>query len=463
VLDASLTGADELDKIAHELAHTAQFAYDFNEASWLKESTATWVAYKVDLNLRQPTPYQYSWLPGLFASLDKTLTRETDDNAYASWLYLQFASMEKGDGVVTEIWKAAAADGVQGANAADQVFPFADHFDKFAVRNWNEDPVKPQYKTADTNFPGNGPILRNSVKTLEGGQKDSLDVNLSPLASAYFQYDFTPTVRDITFDNALQGYSDAHVWAIKTIAGKDQPPEDWTNSAKKEFCRNIPEQDVTRIILIVSNNNMTDSLSNTDPSKMTAGSTGCSGWTGTMSATESWDLEGGHGTGTSTFTGTWTIDPDGNADCPPKSPDGCVLLRPSGTISWTWDSHHAQPKCDQTTSGTKAAGTETHDDQQLFYMRPLDKDHIQYWGWASFQAPELSCINLILIGAAPPSFFHIDEGSAKANGPDGTGGTCFNSDWQIDTKATKISGTCISYKYEHSFASFTWDLTRVGP
>ena len=55
------------------------------------------------------------------------------------------------------------------------------------------------------------------------------------------------------------------------------------------------------------------------------------------------------------------------------------------------------------------------------------------------------------------------EDAAKANGPDGTGGNCFNSDWQIDSKATKIAGSCVSYKYQHSFASFEWNLTRVGP
>ena len=171
--------------------------------------------------------------------------------------------MDKGDGIVTSVWEAAAADGEQGAKAVDQVLPFADNFDEFAVRDWNEEPVKPLYKSVDSTFPGYGPEFRNSVSTLEGGMEDALNVDLPPLAAAYYRYDFPDTVRDITFDNTLAGYADAHVWAIKTVNDEEQPPEDWTNSAKKKFCRNIAEQDVSRIIVIVSNNSMNDDLRGT--------------------------------------------------------------------------------------------------------------------------------------------------------------------------------------------------------
>jgi hypothetical protein len=58
VIDAGRDHNVRLDSIAHELAHTAQFAYDRDESVWLMESTATWVAYKVDQKLDLPTPDQ---------------------------------------------------------------------------------------------------------------------------------------------------------------------------------------------------------------------------------------------------------------------------------------------------------------------------------------------------------------------------------------------------------------------
>jgi hypothetical protein len=172
VVDAAASGDDLVDTIAHELAHAGQFAYDQTEASWLKESTATWVAYKVMKKLGLTPGYAYRRLDSFFAGLDKPLARLDDKNAYGSWLYFLFASMEAGDGVVTDIWKAAAADGVQGPMAVDSVFPFDKHFADFAVRNWNQDPVAPQYKSADKTFPsGYQPQIRNTVKTLDAARR----------------------------------------------------------------------------------------------------------------------------------------------------------------------------------------------------------------------------------------------------------------------------------------------------
>ncbi len=463
VVDARGDREKTIDTIAHELAHTAQFAYDLYETSWLMESTATWVAYKVDQKLGIEPTYQHAWLPQLFHTLDKTLTRESDDNAYASWLYFQYASMEQGNGVVTDIWQAAAAEGEQGYKAADQVFPFEKYFAGYALRDWNQDPVQPQYKSVDETFPGREPKIRNSVKTLEGGKDDVLNANLPALASAYFEYDFPPSVLDITFDNYLDGYADARVWAIKKIRGEWKPPEDWSGTARQKFCRNVPESDVSSIVLVVSNVNTTDPLDVPDGPKMTAGTTGCSGWSGTMTATESWDLEGGHGTGTSTFTGIWILDEAGDARCGPNAGDKCVLYRPTGTIGWTWDSHYGSPKCDETTSGSLAANSEKFNDQQLLYFRPVANDRLQYWGGGFFAVPGLKCLNLILVGANPPGFFDISEQASSANGADGTGGNCYNQDWQIDASADTISGSCVAYKYQHSSASFEWHLTRVGP
>ena len=472
VVDGSRSRSDTLDTIAHELAHASQFAYDMDESSWLMESTATWVAFKVMKALKLTPEFQYRWLPQTFNGMDETLTRETNGNEYASWLYFLFASMEKGDGVVTDIWKAAAADGEQGYKAVDQVFPFADHYQDYAVRNWNEDPVTPQYRKADGTFPGSRqPNIRNSTQTLGGTQKDILNVNLPPLASAYFKYDFQDSARDVTFDNYLQGYADAHVWAIQKINGEWKKPEDWTAAAKKRFCRNIPEDDLSSIILVVSNNSTTTNLDVADGPKMSAGTSGCSGWRGTMKATGTWGGNGGmsHGSGTSTFTGVWLMDESFDSGCDPASTDPCPsVYRPTGTISWTWDSHifktNGAPFCDVTTSGSLAAGQEKYPERplQALHFLALDPKHLQYWGGGAFTVPDLKCANTLVGGTIPSSFFEIDQRASTANGTQADGSTCFSTNWQIDTTAGTISGSCWAYNFPNNRQQFEWNLTRVG-
>ena len=467
VIDSGRTDDDMIDTIAHELAHASQFAYDTNESSWLMESTATWVAFKVDKKLGKVPAYQYKWLPQLFNGFDQPLTRLASGNAYASWLYFLFASMENGDGVVTDIWKAAAADGEQGYKAVDQVFPFANHFADFAVRNWNADPVKPRYKTADDTFPSQyQPRIANEVKTLEGGKVAELDAHLPPLASAYFQYDFPASVRDVTFDNSLVADPGAHVWAMKKVGGEWQPPEDWTALATKKLCRDIPTDDVSTLVLVVSNAGTTDDLTVPEPPKLTAGTAGCSGWQGTMKMNVTWKTGGSNGTATSSFSGLWVID-DTLTNCDPASTDPCTtVLRPTGTVNWTWDAHLlGTPPCNETTSGTQPAGQERVPlaPGQLLFIRPVDSGHIQYWGTGWFdQGVELKCGDLEM-GGAPGSYFEL---ASEANGtvPVGSdGGTCRNRIWTIETKADTMSGSCVDYKYWSGTETYEWSLTRIGP
>lgn len=113
---------------------------------------------------------EYNYLPEFFDGLHRKLTRDTDDdlNRYGSWLFFFFASMEQGDGIVTSIWQQAATPGQQNEDAVDLAFPFIDNFDDFTVRNWNQEPVEPQYKgppPASPNFPtGLKPDLHKTKK-----------------------------------------------------------------------------------------------------------------------------------------------------------------------------------------------------------------------------------------------------------------------------------------------------------
>jgi hypothetical protein len=261
VLNASEADPDNMvDTIAHELAHAGQFAYDRYETSWLKESTASWVAYRIMKKLELKPTYAYDRAWGFYLGLDRPLTRLTDHNAYGSWLYFQHLAMEEDASVIAAIWEAASAEGVQGEKAVDQVLAFDQHFPEFAVRNWNQHPVEPEYWTVDKTFPD---YLKPGIRSghvLEGGQNARLDPALPPLAAAYFDLSFQPSARSVTFTNALVGVPGAHVWAIKNIAGTWERPEDWSQQATKKFCRDTASEDLSRLIVIVSNASMTDPL-----------------------------------------------------------------------------------------------------------------------------------------------------------------------------------------------------------
>jgi hypothetical protein len=100
-----------------------------------------------------------------------------------------------------------------------------------------------------------------------------------PLSAFYYAYEFKDAVRKVTFENAFAGVAHAHVWAIRKIRDTWVKPEDWTADAKKEFCRDAADQDLTGLVIIVSNSAMQDELP-TSETRVVAETTGCTGWVG---------------------------------------------------------------------------------------------------------------------------------------------------------------------------------------
>jgi Family of unknown function (DUF6055) len=255
-----------LATIAHELAHVTQHNYDVDEGviGGIGEATATWVEYKVvkALGMTPGLPYGYldpsaNTSEAMFDQLHVTLT--SPRSAYASWLFYYYASMELGNDVVTRIWQSAGPIGFDGIKAVNSVVPLEEHFPKFAVRNWNHD-VPRQYVDDDSTFPSR---LRPNPITLmpSGPATTELNEPVASLAAQYYHYSsFDESVRRVTFENLSLGLPHAHVWALKKIGNDWKPPEDWTNQEQQILCRDIPSDDVTELVLIVSNSDMSNEL-----------------------------------------------------------------------------------------------------------------------------------------------------------------------------------------------------------
>lgn len=246
-----------LDTVAHELTHVSQYAYDTGEASWLYESTATWVAYRIMKDLGRVPKYAYNRATELYDDLDRPLDREAkgDNDKYGAWLFFQHAAMDRGDQIVSQVWDEAATPGKQGIHAVDAVFPLDDNFDTFTVRNWNDEPVPAQYKDApDNTFPTTlHPDLSRNMN-LPGEADQTLDIPVEKLSAIYYRYTFGLAVRHIIVENNLVQTDGAHVWLLKKIAGDWKPPEDMEGNPVDTFCRDSEEdQDLEELIVIVSN------------------------------------------------------------------------------------------------------------------------------------------------------------------------------------------------------------------
>jgi hypothetical protein len=291
VIDAAVSGDRLTSNIAHELFHTGQFSYDAYDSEWLMDATAAWGEFRVMQKLNASRQDNYDYLPKFFKELDKTLTRnpEGDLNRYASWLYFYFASMQKGDGIVTQIWEAAAAEGEQGERAVDQVFPFDPNFDDFTVRNWNEKPpLTTAYKDKDATFPQRveGKDLKPSAYQIffAGPDESKFEDTLEPLSAHYYRHTFGAPVHSVIFHNKLNGKPQAHLWGIAKVDGEWQAPEDWTDIEEKIWCMDVPGQHLDELIVIFSNSDMTGKLTSSE-SSVEARASGCNNWRGTIRRT----------------------------------------------------------------------------------------------------------------------------------------------------------------------------------
>jgi hypothetical protein len=256
VIDLAVSGGLLTSHIAHELAHTSQYQYDFTESAWLKDSTATWAAYRVLQKLELvPTP-AYEYLPKLFAALDSPITRDDDDdNRYAAWLYVQSLAIRHGDAIAKTVFEKMAADGVQGSEAVDSAYPFAENFGDFALGNWNEHTAD-RYRDSDRTFPSDQPPLDLDV-TLANGAVRSLGFETGPLSADYARLRFSDDVGLVMIESQLAALAAAcactpSVWLVELIGAEWKEPFLLTEDTYR-YCRTRQGENIEELIVVVAN------------------------------------------------------------------------------------------------------------------------------------------------------------------------------------------------------------------
>ena len=274
LINKSLSPDMLFSTMAHELAHVSQLALDVDERTrmWLVESTAEWVAYKVTKASGKTPAWGYSLLdparaadhdfPPLYAVLGDPLIDYA--RRYPAWLFFHSASLDAGDGIVKAIWRRAAAEpGAQGQRAVDAVMPFKDHFPRFAMRNWNHDlvPDTYRYQAKDTSFPTHlRPRLRVNPAIFGGPAIEELTEPVPRLAAKYYRFQFLDPVRRVTIQNPYVKLENAHVWGFRRVGSVWKEPEDWSDTWERVFCRDTMDENVTELVIVVSNSDLDEEI-----------------------------------------------------------------------------------------------------------------------------------------------------------------------------------------------------------
>jgi hypothetical protein len=471
IMISSTTPASYLkQRLAHELMHAGQHAYDSHEALWLGDTTANWGAWRVLQELGESRQPLFDLLDVFFMELDQSLLRDPgylELPRYRAWLYFMFASMETDDGIVTRIWEEAAKNGVQNEKAVDAIFPFDEHFDDFSVWNWNDKPpLVKTYRDAkgDANFPGHlrlQPRGPGRVHTfMSSPLKDEIELGLDGLSANYIEYTFDDSVRTIVFDSKLFGQANMHVWALVKVGLTWKDPQDWTGERRKEFCRDDPTENVTELVLIFSYTSTTQSIVPSKPI-VEGQAQGCIGWKGTITMTHT-DILGGFST-TITNTADVTFRPYDNdgqdavgnptVQYPCQLGDGtdCLLYFPTGTIAWTFDDIWDFPPdlhCEDHKAGSYPAGNIVFYYDQILELYPDDQGRFHYYGHG-----------------LDPTLIHRDCGAQSDIAPAASWFEAPETEnYHIFQFESVISG---SYRFEIPFEGEVWDwqwnLRRIGP
>jgi hypothetical protein len=209
-----------------------------------------------------------SYDPGRFAEYQGTshpLQETLEDNQYDSFVWPLFMEQEGGDGTVANAWAAIDGKGNHAAitDAIDSQLPFKAHFRDFAVRDWNDDelanvigPMLPLGAVGDPRREPDG-ARRDANAILRPNQRgDPLLVSMTGIRSLAIHY------RDLQVDHTVgqvnldfsglgpRGSLDIDLLAYTQAGGwqRHQVVDD-----KIQFCRNVPADAVTEIVVVLSN------------------------------------------------------------------------------------------------------------------------------------------------------------------------------------------------------------------
>ena len=285
VFDATY-GAPDRWAVAHELTHTFQFAYRYHGScdsynNW-DEAVANWGASY--LYPRDDNEHYYPWLL-------RDPERSLADSSYEGWAFPYAMQQLHGTGTIRSIYDQTERLDVLQAIDAGVPGGMKKAWPEFALAAWNQDPVSPTFEEWDKfgQLPEvNGkPIAAEQLDPGAAGQVQ-VDVplgGLKPLSRAYRRFKLGPGITQITVEKP--SYADLSVQALVHTRDGTWKTEDWFQR-QPVWCPRDAKDRPDEIILILSNNSLTQTSPGNVPLRLLATNIGCSRYTGEASGTSTY-------------------------------------------------------------------------------------------------------------------------------------------------------------------------------
>ncbi len=268
-----LRGDTLTHRLAHELFHAFQNAFDCNEQKWWKEATAKWAENYVSPG----TNLERSNLMAVFdrtTHWQKPLTLVDGTHEYGIYLFPLYLSQKFGDKKIGEIWQACedvdaltAIDGAVrgGGNAMDDGLDGC--FKEFSL--WNSDlgPYQSIYEDAPP------PIILHHYH----GERDIRLASDRPLTSEVVSLP-SLSARFYRFHNEVNAKATPHIrfdlgdfvknkkYSVQAIIDPEgrATEEDWSDRADRCFCINDEEENFDSIALVIASSKRNGPASATD-------------------------------------------------------------------------------------------------------------------------------------------------------------------------------------------------------
>jgi hypothetical protein len=283
--------------------------------------------------------------------------REIGDGAYL-WLWFVTNWVSDAKTVMPAIWENAAnPDSLEVVNGA---IPggFAQNWARFSELNWNTDPVD-LYMETDLLLHSTKPKLDVDV-ALNGTSAGTfeLDGKVNYLAAHTYHFNFSdPSVRSVLYINPFHNvdgnaHPTARVNAIYRMADGSWVLEDWTQKYSKTFCRDVADERIAELTLIISNNEWKDrshKLAPAYPPRLNFTNIGCRGWEVEATATITFQGEGGSFTESTNVNATYLYAKMGD-----DSNSHPFAMYNVAAGSGNWKHKGANSQCSSDDSGTFA-------------------------------------------------------------------------------------------------------------
>ncbi len=314
----NLNRAESKETLAHEIFHAFQFAFPIAGGAcatspaywWWTEGSAQWIIDKV----YPPSKAEQHVALHVIYHPERSFDIPVDPHIYSTYLLPFYVYRKTGSAAFVKVaWEACAGMDAVGAVDLALAGGWEDAWPELSLHNWNTNPVD-DYRKWDGLSESPVKVDLPTVVGL-GGAADkefTIPFDLPKLSTTYEHFKFSdPEARSVRFWNGATfdlkesaGPFFTPVWdpkpataaakegirvqALVKIKGAWQAPVDWTNDPSISFCRDVANERIEELVLIISNSQFLDAGKRAKPPgqdpRLYVSNMGCYKWTGTTSS-----------------------------------------------------------------------------------------------------------------------------------------------------------------------------------